>query len=142
MLTSNPAVTPVSAAAYSICHGWKMRVDSACAHAWCEGYMFACGGKPLQISPFGKMVAWPLDNISLAVLEAYVDEESGEAVITRINTPSKFRGHGVASALLLAFLDVVDARGHAVVLNVSPSGGAWLRRARGVVWASRIRMYY
>lgn len=44
---------------------------------------------------------------------------------------------------LLAFLDVVDARGHAVVLNVSPSGGgAWLRRARGVVWASRIRMYY
>lgn len=38
---------------------------------------------------------------------------------------------------LLAFLDVVDARGHAVVLNVSPSGGGGLGYAELVAWYGR-----
>lgn len=71
---------------------------------------------------------------SLAVLDC-VETHPGIAMITRINTPAKFRGQGIASALLKHVLARADRLGVVMTLSIQPSDGldhdaleAWYRR--------------
>ena len=71
---------------------------------------------------------------SLAVLDC-VETHPGIAMITRINTPAKFRGQGIASALLNHVLARADRLGVVMTLSIQPSDGldhaaldAWYRR--------------
>ena len=75
-----------------------------------------------------------LDATSLAVLDC-VETHPGVAMITRVNTPAKFRGQGIASALLKHVLARADRLGVVTTLSIQPSDGldhaaleAWYRR--------------
>lgn len=75
-----------------------------------------------------------LGGVALAVLDC-VETHPGVCMITRINTPAKFRGQGIASELLSQALACADAHGVVMTLSIHPSDGldhdaldAWYRR--------------
>lgn len=73
-------------------------------------------------------------DVALAVLDC-VETHPGVCMITRINTPAKFRGQGIASGLLKQTLALADRLGVVMTLSIHPSDGldydaldAWYRR--------------